>query len=269
MPMIDIGPIELYYELRGSGPRLLFISGTGGDLRRHPGIFESPLADNFEILAYDQRGLGRSSRPDMEHSMADYATDADALLSTLGWESSAVLGISFGGMVAQEYALRFPQRVDRAVLACTSTGGDGGHSYPLHELSDLGPEEWVRTVLPLSDIRRDASWRSNHSQEFEKLVEQMLGAVSIGADEPGRAIGARRQIEARMGHDTFHRLPKLRLPVLVCGGRYDGIAPTENLEAIVNQVADAELALFDGGHMFYLQDAQAFERIGAFLARAD
>ena len=127
----------------------------------------------------------------------------------------------------------------------------------------------MRTVLPLSDIRRDASWRSNHSQEFEKLVEQMLGAVSIGADEPGRAMGARRQIEARMGHDTFHRLPELKLPLLVCGGRYDGIAPTENLEAIVNQVAGAELDLFDGGHMFYLQDPQAFERIGAFLARAN
>ena len=71
MPMIDIGPIALYYEIRGPGPKLLYISGTGGDLRRRPGIFDSPLADQFEILAYDQRGLGQSSRPDTEYSMAD------------------------------------------------------------------------------------------------------------------------------------------------------------------------------------------------------
>jgi 3-oxoadipate enol-lactonase len=269
MPLIDIGPIELYYEIHGRGPKLLYISGTGGDLRRHPGIFDSPLAENFEILAYDQRGLGQSSRPDIEYSMADYANDADALLAALGWESCAVFGVSFGGMVGQEFALRFPQRVERLVLACTSTGGDGGHSYPLHELDGLSPEEWVRTVLTISDTRRDATWRAENVEAFEDLVEQMLGAISIGADEPGRQMGARRQIEARMGLNTYARLPQLALPVLVCGGRYDGIAPVANLEAIVGQIPDAELELFDGGHMFYMQDPLAFERIGAFLSRAN
>lgn len=269
MPMIDIGPIELYYEIRGSGPRLLYISGTGGDLRRHPGIFDSPLADQFEILAYDQRGLGQSSRPDIEYSMADYASDANALMDALGWETSGVFGVSFGGMVGQEYALRFPERVERLVLACTSTGSEGGHSYPLHELQDLSQAEWVRTVLCLSDTRRDAAWRAENAEAFEALVEQMLGAVSIGADEPGRAMGARRQIDARRRLDTYSRLPQLTMPVLVCGGRYDGVAPIANLEAIVHQVAGAKLELFDGGHMFYLQDPEAFKRVGAFLSETN
>lgn len=269
MPMIDIGPIELYYELRGSGPRLLYISGTGGDLRRHPGIFDSPLADQFEILAYDQRGLGQSSRPDVEYSMADYANDANALMDALGWQASGVFGVSFGGMVGQEYALRFPERVQRLVLACTSTGGEGGHSYPLHELQDLSAQEWVRAVIGLADTRRDAKWREESAEDYEALVEQMVSAVSIGADEPGRAMGARRQVEARRQLDTYARLPQLSMPVLVCGGRYDGIAPVANLEAIVRQVPGAKLELFEGGHMFYLQDPEAFARIGAFLAETN
>jgi 3-oxoadipate enol-lactonase len=268
MPMIDIGPIELYYEIRGSGPRLLYISGTGGDLRRHPGIFDSPLADQFEILAYDQRGLGQSARPDIEYSMVDYANDANALMDALGWEASSVFGVSFGGMVGQEYALRFPERVERLVLACTSTGGAGGHSYPLHELLDLDQVEWVRTVLSLADTRRDATWRAENAEAFDTLFEGMLSAVSIGADEPGRAMGARHQIEARRGLDTYARLPQLVMPVLVCGGRYDGIAPVANLEAIARQVTGAKLALFEGGHMFYLQDPDAFEQIGAFLGES-
>jgi 3-oxoadipate enol-lactonase len=269
MPMIDIGPIELYYEIRGHGPRLLYISGTGGDLRRHPGIFDSPLADQFEILAYDQRGLGRSSRPDIEYSMADYANDANALMDALGWQASCVFGVSFGGMVGQEYALRFPHKVQRLVLACTSSGGDGGHSYPFHELQDLSQAQWVRTVLSLSDTRRDATWRVENADAFEALVEQMLRGVAIGSDEPDRASGARRQIEARRQLDTYARLPQLAMPVMVCGGRYDGVAPVANLEAIVLQVPGAKLELFDGGHMFYLQDPLAFKRIGTFLNATD
>ena len=266
MPHIDIGPIELYYEIRGRGPRLLYISGTGGDLRRHPSIFDSPLAEHFEILAYDQRGLGQSSRPDVDYTMADYATDANELLRCLGWETCAVFGVSFGGMVAQEFALRFSQRISRLALACTSAGGAGGKSYPLENLAHLSAREWARTLLSLSDTRRDVTWQTANAALFESLIEQMHEAVLIGADEPGREMGARRQIEARMRHDTYARLPQLELPVLVCGGQFDGIAPSSNLEAVGKQINGAKLELFDGGHMFYLQDRQAFIRIGQFLA---
>ena len=69
MPFITVNNIELYYEISGQGSRLLYISGTGADLRNKPNIFESPLADNFEILAFDQRGLGQSSRPDRRYPL--------------------------------------------------------------------------------------------------------------------------------------------------------------------------------------------------------
>jgi 3-oxoadipate enol-lactonase len=265
MPFVSVRDLRMYYELRGSGPRLLFISGTGGDLRRSPNAFDSPLPKHFTVLSYDQRGLGQTDRPDIPYTMADYAADADGLLSAVGWDRCMVMGVSFGGMVAQEFAVRYPQRVERLVLACTSSGGAGGASYPLHELVGLALPEWTRRVVELSDLRRDAAWRTAHPQEFQVLVDETLAGLKVGADEPGRAIGARRQIEARQAHDTYARLPSLRVPVYICGGRYDGIAPEDNQHAMQRQIPTAQLELFEGGHLFFIQDPRAFARITAFL----
>lgn len=265
MPFAAVRDLHMYYEIRGSGPRLLCISGTGGDLRRSPNIFETPIVRHFETLGYDQRGLGQTSRPDISYSMADYADDADGLLEAVGWERCAVMGISFGGMVAQEFALRHPHRVKRLVLACTSSGGAGGASYPLHELVHLSMEDYVRFILQCSDTRRDAVWQAAHAGRFQAMMDQTLADLQVGADEPGRQIGAHRQMEARACHDTYERLPALQVPVYICGGRYDGIATPACLEAMHKQIPGARLELFEGGHLFFIQDARAFERIGAFL----
>lgn len=270
MPFTPVRDIDIYYERQGSnlpsGPRLLYISGTGGDLRRKPNIFDSPLAAHFDILAYDQRGLGQSSRPDIPYTMADYADDAAGLLDALGWESCGVMGVSFGGMVAQELALRHPTRVDRLVLACTSSGGAGGASYPLHTLPPYTPAEKARWNIPISDIRQDAEWQAANPTEYQALIDMAVEGSKIGADEPGRQIGARRQLEARAGHDTWERLSSLRMPVFICGGRYDGIAKPANLEAMHRQISGSQLELFEGGHGFLMQDARAYEAIARFLS---
>ena len=265
MPFVTVRDLRMYYEIRGTGPRLLSISGTGGDLRRSPNLFEMPIAKHFEILGYDQRGLGQTSRPDISYTMADYADDANGLLDAVGWERCLVMGQSFGGMVAQEFALRYPHRVERLVLVSTSSGGIGGASYPLHELVHLPVEDYIRFLLPIVDTRWDASRQAANPAEFEKLVNQMLAGLRIGADEPARQIGARRQLEARARHDTYERLPNLRMPVYICGGRYDGIATPANLEAMQKQIPGARLELFEGGHLFFFQDDRAFERVSAFL----
>ena len=265
MPFTTVRDLRMYYEICGIGSRLLSISSTGGDLRRSPNIFEMAIARHFEILAYDQRGLGQTSRPDIPYTMADYADDANGLLDAVGWNRCLVMGISFGGMVAQEFALRYPQRVERLVLACTSSGGAGGASYPLHELSDLPIEEYVRHILQLSDTRRDAAWQAANPAQFQALFDRTLAGLRVGGDEPGRQVGARRQLEARARHDTYERLPMLRIPVYICGGRYDGIATPANLEAMKKQIPGARLELFEGGHLFFIQDLRAFERIAAFL----
>jgi 3-oxoadipate enol-lactonase len=263
MPFADVGDLRMYVEMQGQGPRLLAISGTGGDLRRAGNV--GPLAQQFTLLQYDQRGLGRTTIPDPPYTMEDYADDAAALLDTLEWDHCAVMGTSFGGMVAQVLALRHPQRVDRLVLNCTSSGGAGRASYPLHTLDGLSPEDRFDHLLPISDTRRDQAWQDAHPDQVEALRLEALANAAVSAKEPRRAIGATAQLKARAQLDAYDRLPELRMPVLVCGGRFDGIAPPANQDALCRQIPQAELAMFDGGHPFLRQDPAALPRIAAFL----
>ncbi|MBV9541857.1 MAG: alpha/beta fold hydrolase, partial [Alphaproteobacteria bacterium] len=137
MAFAKVGDLDMYYERAGSGPPLLFISGSGGDLRNKPNQMDGPLPKAFDVLSYDQRGLGQTSKPDKPYTMADYADDAARLMDHIGWKSARVIGVSFGGMVAQEVAIRAPGRIGRLVLACTSSGGAGGSSAPIHEIGDV------------------------------------------------------------------------------------------------------------------------------------
>ena len=265
MPFATVRDIRLYYERQGMGPKLLYINGTGGDLRRKPNVFDSGLTSHFDILSYDQRGLGQSDRPEIPYTMADYAEDANALLDVVGWERCAVMGVSFGGMVAQEFAVRYPERVERLVLACTSSGGAGGASYPLHELLDLSLREKTLHMLAISDTRQDIAWQAAHPQQVQELVDLAETMAAVGADEPGREVGARLQILARKDHDTYDRLPTLNMPVFIGGGRYDSIAAVANQKALHAQIPQAQLELFEGGHGFLQQDPTAYTRIRAFL----
>ena len=245
--------------MSGAGDRLLFISGTGADLRDGPRLTDGPLGRAFEVLAYDQRGLGRSSVPEWPYGVADFADDAAALVRAVGWDDCLVLGVSFGGMVAQELAIAHPETVRRLVLACTSAGGAGGASYPLHELAHLDPEERVVRQMELLDTRWDAAWRRAHP-EMEAMVRDRARLDRAG--DPGFA----NQLAARARHDTAARLGRIACPTLVCGGRHDGIAPPPNSEFLAASIPGAQLSLFEGGHLFFLQDPAAMPAIAAFLA---
>ncbi len=263
MPTIRVRDIDIYYERAGEGEPLLFIGGSGGDLRQKPNALDGPLARAFDVLAYDQRGLGRTSRPDGAYTMADYGEDAAALLDAIGSERCGVVGVSFGGMVAQELAVRHPDRVSKLVLCCTSSGGAGGASYPLHELVELPLDERALVGIEIADTRHDAAWREAHPDAAESLIRMRTEVPDAG--DPGRVAGFHRQLEARRGHDTWDRLPGIDVPVLVCGGRYDGIAPPANQEALVQRIPGAKLEMFEGGHLFMLQDRSAFPRMIEFL----
>lgn len=263
MPTIQANGIELYYERSGSGPRVLYISGTGGDLRQKPGVSDGPLPARFDVLAYDQRGMGRAAKPDVPYSMADYADDAAGLMDAVGWDDARVIGVSFGGMVAQNLVARHPERVERLVLCCTSPGGAGGASYPLHELGDLEGEARASRMIPLLDTRKDSAWAAAHPQDYAQLLG--LGSTDPFAHETGHALGARRQIEARQGHDVWDALAKVRCPVLVAGGRYDGVALPETMKRMADRIPRAQFRLFEGGHQFMLEDPAAMPAIIAFL----
>jgi 3-oxoadipate enol-lactonase len=270
MATCDLGDITVYFEQAGAGERLLFISGTGGDLRNKPSVFDGPLGSRYEVLAYDQRGLGRTSIPDGPYTMADYANDAAALVTARGWDSCLVVGVSFGGMVAQELAIRHPHLVKRLVLVCTSSGGEGGASTPFDELATLTGVARATRQLEMMDTRWNEARRATHAAEWKLMVDAMSGYLRD--DEPtsdsatASARGSALQLDARRHHDTWDRLATISCPTLVCGGRYDGIAPPQNSEHLAERIPGAQLAFFEGGHQFLWQDGAAYPHLLAFLA---
>ena len=263
MPTARVNGLDIYFERAGEGSPLLFISGTGGDLRNKPNQFDGPLARAFDMVSHDQRGLGRSDKPDRPYSMADYADDAAGLMARLGWDQAHVVGVSFGGMVAQELALRHPDRVERLVLACTSPGGAGGASYPFHEIEHLTGEARAKHLIPISDTRRDGAWAAANPETYAQLVA--LASADPFADEPSRKQGAHRQLEARKDHDTWDRLSDISAPTLIAAGRYDGVALPETQEKMAARIPHATLRFFEGGHLFMLQDRAAVPTMVEFL----
>ena len=140
MSTANISGTELYFEQLGSGPGLLFLNGTGATVANASPLL-TVFAEAFDVVAFDQRGIGRSALPDGPYTMADLAADVLALADHLGWEHFRLAGVSFGGMVAQEVAVTAPDRIDRLALLCTSPGGAGGASFPLHTLAEMDPAE--------------------------------------------------------------------------------------------------------------------------------
>jgi 3-oxoadipate enol-lactonase len=264
MPYLTVRDIDIFFDRAGAGAPLLAISGSRSDLRRKPNLLESPLTKSFDVLAYDQRGLGRTSKPNKAYSIADYADDAAALLDAVGWERVRVVGVSFGGMVALELVLRHPDRVSKLALCCTSPGGEGGSSYPLHTLQNLPADERARVMMSISDTRRDAGWAAGNPRKLEELIGNFTDDPFAG--EPGHQSGISRLLEARRQHDTWERLAHIGCPVLTCGGKYDGIALPSSQERMAGKIAGATLCMFEGGHQFLWQDSSAFAEIVRFLA---
>ncbi len=267
----EVRGIELQWEAGGSGPPVLFISGTGADLRA-PDTIRPLLRSVTRALAFDQRNLGRSTIVDGPATMADYADEAAALVDAVGPEALgtngpvAVVGLSFGGMVAQELALGHPRVVSRLALVATTPGGAGASSYPLHTLEPLDtPEAEAVRTLELADVRLDAPWRAAHPGRTAALVADVLSRRAIGGGDEGRAVGVRRQLEARAGHDTWDRLGGLDLPVLVQAGRFDGIAAPEAARRLADRIPGARWRRYDGGHLFLATEATARSDLCEFL----
>jgi pimeloyl-ACP methyl ester carboxylesterase len=262
VPVDRVNGVELYWEHIGSGPRLLFCNGSGATLQVIRPLLDV-FAGKFDLLAWDYRGLGRSVPLAGPYTLADLAADAAGLVELAGWDTCRVLGMSFGGMVAQEFAVTNPQRVERLALACTSAGGEGGSSYPVQKLQELPPQERPSVELKLADSRWDERWLEAHPAD--RALAEGLTAGSRNQRDPTAADALKAQLEARAGHDVWDRLEAITCPTLVGYGNYDGIAPARNSAAIASRIHGAELRGYEGGHLFLFQDPAALPEFEAFL----
>jgi 3-oxoadipate enol-lactonase len=256
-----VNGLGLGWERRGAGAALLLCIGSGSTLEQMSLLFGA-LAAEFDVVGWDYRGFGVSDPSPGPYTMADLASDVAGLLDAAGWESCRVFGISFGGMVAQEFAVTYPERVERLALACTSAGGAGGSSYPLHELASVPDEERRPLELKLLDSRWSEGWLASHALD-RAVAESLLARENERT--PATQAAYLAQLDARRGHDAYDRLGAIDCPTMVAYGRYDALAPPANSAAIASRIPGAAVRGYEGGHAFLAQDPAALADVIQFL----
>ncbi|MGA8365195.1 MAG: alpha/beta hydrolase [Solirubrobacteraceae bacterium] len=253
MPQAKVGEIELSYERAGSGPPLLMIMGMSGTFDHWNPEFLADLRQDFETIVYDHRGVGASSRLEGPVTIARLAEDAAGLLAALELESAHVLGISMGGMVAQELALNYPERVRALALGCTYCGGEG---------SAVASEDVMRRLAEgmMSGDRERAlrtGWEVNVSPEFAANDQAYARFREIGMRRAVPVETIMEQMRAITEHDTSARLPEIALPTLVIHGTLDQMLPVQNGRMVAGLIPDSHLEIFEGvGHLFFWEQPE-------------
>ncbi|MFI5008728.1 MAG: alpha/beta fold hydrolase [Solirubrobacterales bacterium] len=250
MPVVDAGNVELSYERSGSGPPLLLIMGLSGTLLHWGEPFMEELRTHFDTIVYDHRGVGASSRVEAPFTIADLATDAAGLLGALGVESAHVMGISMGGMIAQELALAHPELLRTLTLGCTYCGGPG---------SSLPPQPELGAAIMSGDRDRAvrAMWEANVSKRFAQDDEAYARFHAIGLERSVAVAVTMEQLSAITRHDTSARLGDLEMPTLVVHGTEDAIIPVENGRMVAGLIPGARLEIWpDTGHLFFWEQPE-------------
>ena len=268
MPTTEHAGAKLYYEWRDKpdgapDTPLVLLRGLSRSLR-----FWLDIADRFSerwhLLLMDNRGIGRSSDDGRPYRVGTLADDVAAVLDAAGVDRAHVFGLSLGGMIAQELALRHPERVDRLVLGATTPG-------PRH-----GQRPSPRTVATLLGANA-FPWRFARAFVEPLLVEKIQGEArratldawtQLTHDEPPTRWGVLRQMLAAQLHDTWDRLPLLRAPTLCIVGSEDRLMPKANTRLLTERIPNARYEEMAGcGHDFPADDpAEAVDRIHSFLA---
>lgn len=249
MPRVRVGEIELSCERAGSGPPLLMIMGMSGTFAHWHPRFLAGLREQFETIVYDHRGVGQSTPLEGQATtIAQLAQDAAGLLQALELDSAHVLGISMGGMVAQELALDHPERVRALTLGCTYCGGEGS--------AVASPETLGRLAQGMSSGDRElairTAWEANVSPAFADDAKEYARFLDIGRRRAVPVPVIMAQMQAIAGHDTSTRLPGLRAPTLVVHGTLDQMLPVQNGRMIAGLVPGARLEVLEGvGHLFF------------------
>ena len=260
MPRARVNDIDLYYQVHGQGHPLLLIQGFGGG---HEGWFFQTRAfkKHYQVIVFDNRGIGRTDRSPAPYTIKTMADDAIGLLNHLGIDSAHVLGMSLGGMVAQEVAISYPERVRKLVLVCTSPG-EG-------EITDIDPE-----MLKAIGIKEGSSQPDLRSVDFHKTVSAIVSLafnkrlyrmvlVPLSKYHLKRVgvQGHLEQMEAVVGHSTLDRLHLIEAPTLVITGTEDRIMPPRSSEEIASRIPNARLVKVEGGsHAFFMEMRGRFNR---------
>ncbi|MHC1741634.1 MAG: alpha/beta fold hydrolase [Syntrophobacteraceae bacterium] len=250
MPFCTCGDISLYYETVGNGFPVLLLSGLSGGTWSWFGQIPE-LSEHYRVVSFDNRGAGQSGMPRGPYRMVELAGDALCLLDHLQIERAFVLGLSMGGMIAQELALLSPGRVQALVLGCTHSGGPTRFAPPAYALSilmnndGLSQAEIVEKNMPLFLSEECLKTRPD-------VVAAYRQALLSPPPQPDHAF--RAQLAAIAGFDCSHRLNGIEAPTLIVTGSRDVLVPRENAYFLAQNIAGAQLVEIQGvGHALHVE----------------
>jgi 3-oxoadipate enol-lactonase len=253
MPSADASGTELYYERAGAGEPLLLIQGMSATHMAWGQPFRAALEASFETIVFDNRGMGRSGEAQLPFEIKDLAGDVAALLDALELETAHVVGISMGGMIAQELALAHPERIRTLTIGASYCGGPDGTLMALEDLQMLG------AAYASGDRERvfRAMWEINLSPGFRSDDSRFTAFAEMASALPAPQPIVLQQMRACGAHDTHDRLEQIDLPTLVIHGDVDRLLGYPNGRQIASLIPGARLETLAGvGHMFWWEQPQ-------------
>jgi pimeloyl-ACP methyl ester carboxylesterase len=257
---IEANNQNLYYEVHGEGSPLILIMGIGYDATLW-GLHQIPaFSKNYQVIVFDNRDVGRSSRANGKYTIADMADDMAALLTGLKIDRASVLGISMGGMIAQEFALRHPDRLDKLVMTGTSADNAQAKFDPISVWNFVKSQDKEGLTFAAQQFLWLFSDSFLHNSEAVDQTLQMLASNPNPQDSTAFA----RQVDAYVKHDTLSRLSEVKAPTLVVCGERDRLTPPWVCRRVADAIPGARYHQIDGqgtSHVLPLERPDDFNTI--------
>jgi pimeloyl-ACP methyl ester carboxylesterase len=242
MSKVKVNDVQIHYEVRGEGFPLVMINGLGGNLDNWDPRLVEELSRQIKLIMFDNRGAGRTDISGREYTIKLFADDTAGLMNALGISRAYVLGLSMGGMIAQELVLNYPEKVSKLVLCSTRSGGlkDVQPSQEVIEMLTVdvsieSKEEWSRIFLPL--MFTDDFIGKN--PDFMEIVVQRFFKHPISKE------AYTRQLIAIQDFNAYDRLRQIKVPTLILHGREDVLIPPENGSILADAIPKAKLVYFE------------------------
>ena len=250
---------RIAWERRGSGTPLVLVQGLGYARWGWEPVADL-LAERYDVILFDNRGIGESEAPPGAYSCAELAEDTRRVMDEAGVERAHVLGASLGGMIAQELALETPERVEKLVLACTTPGGANAAPMPAQTVQLMAEAPTLEPLVALRTFIENAL----APDPPPAMVERIL-AYRIETAQPSSAWLS--QASAGAAFDAWDRLPTLAPPALVVHGTADVVVDPANAQLLAERIPDVQVELFPGcGHLLFWEQPDRFVGVvGEFL----